>query len=83
MERKIIVLNKTKAARTSQGPTDILVQQPLLSVEDLFAKARSDGNLKVVTQGGQAMKYFQDNLVNGQSATPRAIHDIGMKAHGP
>jgi hypothetical protein len=49
MERKIIVLNKVKAAGTSQGPTDLLAQQPLLSVKDLFAKARSDGNLRVVT----------------------------------
>jgi hypothetical protein len=29
------------------------------------------------------MKYFKDNLVSGQLATPRVIHDIGMKAHGP
>ena len=48
-------------------------------MQEIFTLAKSDPNLKVVTQGG--LKFLQDTT--GQTASPKVMYDIGMKAHGP
>ena len=83
MERKIVI--HRHGASQNQGGSgnikDILKGEKFLQVHELFGLAKADVNLKVVTQGG--LKFLQDNVLKDQSAIPRVMHDIGMKAHGP
>ena len=77
MESKIFV----NAGQKRQGPTNTLQQSSFFNtIPSLYQFICNENNLKIVSQGGSAMTWLSNS---SQNETPRVMHDIGIKAHGP
>ncbi len=61
MERKIVIHRHGSSQHQGGNIKDILKTEKYLNEYDLYTFAKSDVNLKIITQGG--LKFLQDNIV--------------------